>query len=320
MKKTAIGILSFLAAMILCVCALAAEPTRIIAMQGPTGIGMVKLMDENEGEYDFTLTAAPDEAVAAIVSGSADIAAVPTNLAATLYNKTEGQIRMLAVNTLGVLYILENGNEIQSVQDLAGKTIYATGQSATPEYVLNYILSANGLTDSVQVEYLAEHAELATRMAAGDVAVALLPEPYVTSVLSSAADIRIALDVTELYGDAAEKQGDNGTVSMGCVIARASFAEENPETVDAFLKAYAESVNFVNGDPAAASLLVEANGVMPKAAAAEKAIPNCHIVCVTGNEMKELIEPFFGVLFNADPKAVGGKLPGEDLYLIPAAE
>lgn len=319
MKKKTISLLSFIIVLIFCACALAAEPVQIVTLQGPTGIGMVKLMTENEGEYEFTLTAAPDEAVAAIVSGNADIAAVPTNLAATLYSKTEGQVRMLAVNTLGVLYILENGEEIQNVQDLAGKTVYATGQSATPEYVLDYILNANGLTDSVQVEYMAEHAELSTRMSAGDVTVALLPEPYVTSVLSANPEIRIALDVTKLYDDAAKTVGDNGTLSMGCVIARASFAEENPETVEAFLKAYAESVDFVNGDPAAASLQVAENGVMPNATAAEKAIPNCHIVCVTGNEMKELIEPFFGVLYNANPKAVGGKLPGEDLYWIPDA-
>ncbi len=313
MKKI-IRFISFLAALVLCVCASAGEAVSVIALQGPTGIGMVNLMENRSDLYNITMTAAPDEAVAAILSGSADIAAVPTNLAATLYSKTNGNIRMLALNTLGVLYILENGNAIQDISDLSGKTVYATGQSATPEYVLNYVLNAEGLTESVRVEYLAEHAELATRMASGNVEVAMLPEPFVTSVLLKNPDVRVALDMTEMYRGAAESPDENGVLSMGCVIASANFVQEHPETVREFLNDYRESVEFVNSDPHAASLLVEKFGIMAAAAAAEKAIPNCHIVCITGNEMKEQIRPFFDVLYRADPKSVGGKLPEDDLY------
>lgn len=290
-------------------------PINVLALKGPTGIGMVQMMDQNDGTYAFTLAGAPDEAVAAVASGSADIAAVPTNLAATLYNKTSGNVQLLALNTLGVLHILEAGESIQSVEDLAGRTLYATGQGSTPEYVLNYILSQYGLTDQVTVEYKAEHSELATLAAAGEVDLVMLPEPNVTSVLMNNADFREALDVTELFGQAAEKAGQGGTVlSMGCVIVRRDFAEQNPEAVAAFMDAYAASVAFVNADVEAASALVEEQGILPKAAVAARAIPNCHIVFIEGDEMKAQIGPFFQMLYDANPASVGGALPGEDFY------
>ena len=187
--------------------AAAEDAVRVYALKGPTGMGMVKVMNDNDGTYDFTLSGAPDEVVAAVVSGNADIAAVPTNLAATLYNKTQGGVQLLALNTLGVLSILTSDESIQTVADLAGRTLYATGQGSTPEYVLNYILEANGLTDKVNVEYKAEHAELATLAAAGEVDIAMLPEPNVTSVLMQNESFRIALDVTALFNEAAAAKG-----------------------------------------------------------------------------------------------------------------
>lgn len=290
-------------------------PVNVYALKGPTGIGMVKLMNDNEGEYAFTLAGAPDEVVAAVASGSADIAAVPTNLAATLYQKTNGNVQLVALNTLGVLHILDKTGEINTVADLAGKTLYATGQGAVPEYVLNYILAANGLTDSVNVEYKAEHAELATLAAAGEVDICMLPEPNVTAVLTQNADFRIALDVTALYEEAAASAGKEGaTLSMGCVIVRKDWAEANEEKLLAFMKAYEESVNFVNSEVEEAAKMVEAQGIIPKAAVAQKAIPNCHIVYVAGTDMKDMIAPFFEALFEANPASVGGKLPDDDFY------
>ena len=290
-------------------------PMNIYALKGPTGIGMVQVMAENDGSYAFTLAGAPDEVVAAVASGSADIAAVPTNLAATLYKKTSGNVQLLALNTLGVLSILSDDDSVQTVQDLAGKTIYATGQGSTPEYVLNYILAANGLTDKVTVEYKAEHAELATIAAAGEVHLVLLPEPHVTSVLMQNDKFHVVLDVTALFEDAAKLNGQEGAVmSMGCVIVRKDYAAEHPDKVAAFLEAYEKSVAFVNSDAAAAGQLVEAQGIMPKAAVATKAIPNCHIVFITGAEMKAQIVPFFQMLFDANPKSIGGEMPGDDFY------
>ena len=294
----------------------AEDAVRIYALKGPTGVGLVKMMNDNQGEYAFTLAGAPDEVVAAVASGNADVAAVPINLAATLYNKTGGNVQLVALNTLGVLHIVTSDPELDSLDDLKGKTLWATGQGSTPEYVVNYILEAAGLADEVTVEYKAEHAELATLAAAGSVDVALLPEPHVTSVLNQNKDFRIALDVTELFNQYSAEKGENAVLSMGSVIVNKAWAEQNPDKLAAFMDAYAASVEFVNTEVDAASQMVEAQGIIPKAAVAKKAIPNCHIVFIAGEEMKAQIAPFFQVLFNANPKSVGGQLPGEDFYYI----
>ena len=303
-------------AMALGMAACAEDAVNVYALKGPTGIGLVKVMNDNDGTYNFTLAGAPDEVVAAIVSGGADIAAVPTNLAATLYDKTKGGVQLIALNTLGVLHILTTDESIDSLDDLKGKTIWATGQGSTPEYVLDYILTAAGLKDEVTVEYKAEHAELATLAAAGQVDIVMLPEPHVTSVLNQNPAYRMALDVTELFEQLAAQQGDNAVLSMGCVIVRKEYAEQNPDKVAAFMDAYAASVAFVNENVDEASQMVEAQGIIPKAAVAKKAIPNCHIVFVTGEEMKTQIAPFFQILFNANPKSVGGTLPADDFYFV----
>ena len=316
MKKFAAILLTLCLVLSLASFAVAEEAINVYALKGPTGIGLVKVMNDNDGTYNITLAGAPDEVTAAVINGDANIAAVPTNLAATLYNKTQGQVQLVALNTLGVLHIVTSDPAIQSLSDLEGKTLWATGQGSTPEYVLNYILEANGLADKVEVQYLAEHAELATQAASGMVDVALLPEPHVTSVLNQNKDFRIALDVTELFNQAAAGKGENAVLSMGCVIVNKEWAENNADKLAAFMDAYAASVEFVNSNVDEASQMVEAQGIIPKAAVAKKAIPNCHIVFVTGEEMKTQIAPFFQVLYNANPKSVGGALPVDDFYYI----
>ena len=317
MKKLLCAAAALLVAVCLCACALADEPTRVFALKGPTGIGMVGVMENHPDEYAFTLAGAPDEIVAAIASGSADIAACPTNLAATLYNKTKGGVQLMALNTLGVLHVVSADSAITSFADLAGRKVYATGQGSVPEYVINYILEQNGLTGQVELEYVAEHSELATMLAAGQAEIGILPEPHVTSALMKNDSLKTVIDVTAAFEDAAKKAGSADMVlSMGCVIVRRAFAEAHPDKVEAFLDAYSESVTFVNADPDAASQLVEKHGVLPKAAVAKRAIPNCHIVFVEGAQMRAQIEPLYGVLFAANPASVGGALPGDDFYYV----
>ena len=291
----------------------------VAALKGPTAIGMVEMMhNAQEGttanDYQFTLAGAPEELVGKIVQGEFDIAAVPTNLASTLYNKTEGEVQLAALNTLGVLYIVENGDTIHSMADLAGKTIYATGAGSTPEFALNYLLEQNGLqvgTD-VQVEYKTEHSELATLLASGQADIALLPQPFVTSVLNQNEQVRVALDLTEEW----EKATQGASVlTMGCVVVQKSFAEEHPEALAQFMAEYEASVNFVN-DPAnleTAAQYTEDFDIIA-AAVAQKAIPQCNIVFMTGEEMQQATQGFLEVLFEADPASVGGKLPDEGFY------
>ncbi len=292
---------------------------RVAALKGPTAMGMVKLMEEaaagnTANGYEFTLAGSPDEIVGSIIQGEFDVA-VPTNLAATLYNKTQGKVQLLALNTLGVLYVVEAGDTIQSIGDLAGKTVYSTGKGSTPEYALNYILAENDLTNQVAVEYKTEHAELATLLSQGQADVALLPQPFVTTALSQNDKLRVALDLTQEWDKVA--QGASG-LTMGCVIAQRSFLEENADATAAFLAEYKASVDFVT-EPAnldaAAALVVQA-GILPKEPVAKAALPQCGITFLSGEEMKKTASGFLAVLHAADPKSVGGALPDEGLYYL----
>ena len=218
-------------------------------LKGPTAMGMVKLMEDEEAgstqnDYVFTLAGAPDEITAKLVKGELDIAALPTNAAAALYQKTDGAVQLAALNTLGVLYVVENGDTVQSVADLKGKTVYATGKGSTPEFALNYILKQNGMqagTD-VTVEYKTEHAELATLLAAGQANLAVLPQPFVSSVLAKNSDVRIALDLTKEWDAVTE---DGSVLTMGALAVRRDFAQEHPEAVQAFLEEYSASTAYV---------------------------------------------------------------------------
>lgn len=293
---------------------------RAAALKGPTAMGLVKFMDEAEAgtasdnNYSFQIAASPDELTPQIAQGSLDIACVPANLASVLYNNTDGAVRVLAVNTLGVLYICDSNGSIQSVADLAGKTIYASGKGSTPEYALNYILEGNGLTPGrdVTIEWKSEHAECVAAMTQDSQAIALLPQPFVTTAQMKDDSIRTALDLTEEW-NALQNDADASSLITGVVIARADFVDERPEAVEAFMKHYRESVAFVNEDVEAAAELVDAYDIVP-AAVAQKAIPACNIVCMEGNEMKNALSGYFEVLFEQNPKSVGGTLPGDDFY------
>ena len=300
-----------------------AEKTKVnvAALNGPTGMGLAKLMDDQDkgttkNDYSFTLAGAPDDIVAKITSGEVDIAAVPTNLAASLYNKTNGNVRLIAVNTLGVLYIVENGDTVQSVADLKGKTVYATGQGATPEYALDEILTKNGIDPDkdVTVEYKSEHSELATLVTSGQVKLALLPEPFVTNVTLKNKDVRVALDLTKEWN--AANDNDKSELVMGVMIARKDFVEQNPQALKDFLAEYKTSTEYVNANVEEAAALIEKYGILPSAEVAEKALPNCNIVFTDGQAMKEQVAPFLKVLYDANPKSVGGKLPDDAFYFI----
>ena len=296
-------------------------PVRIAALKGPTGMGLVNLMsDQDNGttqnDYSFSLSGSPDDIVAQLSSGEVDIAALPTNLAAVLYQKTSQSIQVLAINTLGVLYILEKGDTIHSLADLSGRELLATGQGSVPEYVLNDLLAQSNLTEPVQIIYKAEHAELATLAAAGKADLVMLPEPFVTTVLSKNPDYRIALDLTSEW-QKIHKDTAGSELAMGCLVVTKTFAEAHPDAVKSFLAEYKTSTEQVNADPKAAGKLVAQYQIMSDASLAAKAIPNCHIVMIQGTQMKSILAPFFQILLDANPKSVGGKVPDSNFYWIP---
>ena len=294
---------------------------RVMALKGPTGMGMVQLMENSANgttanKYDIKLAAAPEEVSAAVIAGTVDIAAVPVNLASVLFNKPDVDISFAAVNTLGVLYILENGNTINGLNDIKGKKIYATGQGATPQYILEHLLKENGINPEtdVEIEYIAEHAELATKLAANDAAIGLLPEPQVTVALTNAKkngnnDLRIAINVTEEW----QKLGD-GELVQGCIVVSNQFKTEHPDEFAKFMEEYKASAVYVVENPKDASVLIEKHGIVAKAALAEKAIPNCNICCIDGETGISYMKNILEVLYAADPTSVGGKLPTDEFY------
>ena len=282
-------------------------------LKGPTGIGAVELMKKSsegktEGNYNISVANAADEINGKIAKGELDIAAVPTNVAPVLYNKDNGAYSVLAVNTLGVLYVLENGNTINSVSDLSGKTVYMAGQGAVPEYVMEYILEENGIDDT-EIVFMTEHAEAAAALVDGRADIVVLPEPNVTAVMMQNENARIALDLTEEW-----KAVSGNDMAMGCIIARKNLIEANPEAVETFLDEYEDSIEYVNENIKDAAVLVEESGIMASAAAAEKAIPNCNIVYIDGEDMEKVLNGFYEVLYEAEPKSIGGSLPGKDFY------
>jgi len=257
--------------------------------------------------------AAVDEVTPKIVQGQADIAAVPANLASVLYNNTKGGVQVLAVNTLGVLYIVERGDTVKSVDDLKGKTIFASGKGATPEYALNYILEENGLLDAVNIEWKSEHTECVAALTANENAIAMLPQPFVTTAQSKDSNIRIALDLTKEWDKLQAGATEPSALITGVVVARTEFVKEHPEAVAAFMEHYQASVEFVNANTQEAANLIEKYDIVP-AAVAVKALPYCNITFIEGAEMKDKLGGYLGVLFEQNPKSVGGALPGDEFY------
>lgn len=326
MKKTIALLLSLLMVFSLAACgsndatddgaAQQKAAVRIATLKGPTGIGSVKLWaDDDAGtaanDYTFTLCTDPTEVSAGMIAGSYDIAACPLNVAAVLYNRLEGNIQMLAINTLGTLYLLST-QPLESISDLAGKTIITAGQGATPEYVLNYLLEQNGLTDSVTVEFRSEHAEVATLAAAAtadDATLYLLPEPNVTSALTQNQSLQTVLDLSEAF-----EKASGVALAMGCVVARKDYVEQNKAAVDAFLTEYQQSIEYTQTNLDDTAALCETYGVIPKAAVAKQAIPRCSIAFKSGTEMRDIATANLTVLFDANPQSVGGSMPGDDFW------
>lgn len=295
--------------------------TRVAMLKGPTGLGAAKLMEDSAGgenpeyPYSFETYADPTQAVAALTKGEVDIAALPTNLASTLYHKLDGGIRLLALNTYGVLYILERGDSIHTMADLRGKTIHAYGQGANPEFVLNYLLEQNGLDPKADVDlrWYGTTDEVTALMAEGEEgSVCMLPVPAATGLLMKKDGFRSVLDLTQEWEDS----GADGVLTMGCLVARTEFIEESPQAVETFLERYEASISYMS-DPdnlPDAAALAEKWEIVPKAAVAQRAIPDANLCFVTGRDMLDSIQGYYQVLFQADPASIGGSIPDGAFY------
>ena len=291
---------------------------RIGGLKGPTTLGMLKVMQDAKagtasGSWEMQMVGSPSEIIPMISKGELDMAAVPSNMASVLYNQTEGQVQVAAINTLGVLYVVTTGDDIQSVADLAGKTIYLTGKGASPEYMVRHILMENGLDPDkdVTLEFKSEATEaLAAVQAAEGPVTAILPQPFVTAAQMQVEGLTVALDLTEEW----DKVTPESAMLTGVLVVRTEFAEQNPDAVKAFLADYKASIEYVNANVEEAAQWAAEVGVVPKAPIAAKAIPACNIVYQDGAEMKQNMSGYLQVLFDQEPKAVGGAMPADDFY------
>ena len=292
------------------------QEIKIGFLKGPTGMGAAYLLDKNEAgttkaKYTVSLESSPDIFRASLINGDIDIAALPVNVCAVINQKTAGKVKLLAVNTLGTLYIMSNDDSIKTVADLKGKTVLSAGQGTTTEYVLGHILSKNGLTvgTDVTVEYASEHAEVITKASTGNYGVILLPEPFVTQMKLAGKGFKTVLDLTKEW-----KALGGGELAMGAVAVRTDFADKNPGAVAQFLADYKESVDFAVNNVNEAAELIEKHGIVAKAAVAKQALPNCNLTFMVGNEMQTNASAYLKVLFDAAPASVGGALPAADFY------
>ena len=288
-------------------------PVNIACMNGPTGMGMVDLMG-NEN-YNIEVFQAPTDAVPKIISGEIDVACVPSNLAAVLYNKTEGQIVSVSPMVMGVLHILGNGVEVSDVADLKGQTIVSAGQGGTPEYALQEVLQNAGLEmgKDVKVEWLASHADVNAKLLSDEGTIAMVPEPFVSAALAQGAGkVTDLFDMNTLWSEATGQD-----FPMGVLIARRDFVENRGSDLNILLNDLAASIEDVNSaSDEVAQKIVDA-GFLGNADIAKAAIPNCNLTLYTGDELAkgaEIMKTFNETMFALTPPAVGGALPGEDLY------
>lgn len=325
-KKLAVFLAALLVATGLTACGqkeeVSSEPAvtaKVAALKGPTSMGMVKMMadqkDAKEKNYEFTIGSSPDEIAPKFLKGEFDIVALPSNLASILYNKSQGKVQVLAINTLGILYLMENGDSVKSIEDLKGKTVYSSGKGAVPEYAFNYILKANGLNPDtdLRVEYKSEHTEALAALLNDKSGLAVLPQPFATVASLKNKDLRTALDLSKEW-DKASKNAKS-TMITGVVVVNKDFAAKYPEKIKEFMADYKASIDYTNTNVDDAAKLIEENNIVP-AAVAKKAIPQCNITYIDGSDMKDKLSGYLQVLFEANPKSIGGKMPADDFYYV----
>ncbi|WP_304194108.1 ABC transporter substrate-binding protein [Peptostreptococcus stomatis] len=325
-KKLAVFLAALLVATGLTACGqkeeVSSEPAvtaKVAALKGPTSMGMVKMMadqkDAKEKNYEFTIGSSPDEIAPKFLKGEFDIVALPSNLASILYNKSQGKVQVLAINTLGILYLMENGDSVKSIEDLKGRTVYSSGKGAVPEYAFNYILKANGLNPDtdLRIEYKSEHTEALAALLNDKSSLAVLPQPFATVASLKNKGLRPALDLTKEW-DKASKNAKS-TMITGVVVVNKDFAAKYPEKIKKFMADYKASIDYTNTNVDDAAKLIEENNIVP-AAVAKKAIPQCNITYIDGSDMKDKLSGYLQVLFEANPKSIGGKMPADDFYYV----
>lgn len=287
---------------------------RIAGLKGPTTIGLVNFLNDAGSEsssinYQFEMFTQASDILAAVAAGEADIALVPSNVACVMNQKVEGGVSVIDINTLGVLECVTGDESINEIADLSGRTVYMTGQGATPEYTVRYLLGEAQVTDC-SLEFKSEPTEIVSIFAEDPEAVAVLPQPFVTAALVQNENLRTAFTLDQEWS----KVNSDCSIVTGVTVVTNSFLGEHKSAVDAFIQAHAQSAEKALSDLDTTAALVVEQGIIAKEPLAKKAIPSCSIVCITGSGIKDKLAGYLQVLYDQDPKSVGGKLPGDEFY------
>lgn len=323
MKKVKFLALTFAILLTLTLCA--CTPTviddeltvNVAVLNGTTGFGMAKLISDSQNgetalDYNFSIETDATMITDKLIQGTVDIAALPTNAASVLYNKTEGGVKVLALNTLGVLYVVENGNTVSTMADLEGKTVYCPAQN--PEFVLRYLCNVYGLENvNIDTTYASPKELMQFIVPSNEGTIAVLPEPVLSVATSKNANLNVALDLTAEW----DNKSENSSLVQGCIVVRTEFLEAHEKEVLEFLEEYERSVNYVNTNTDEVSELVVSLGIYEGASAvAKKAIPKCNVKYIDGVEMKNALSGFLSAMADVNAKSIGGKLPDDNFYFI----
>lgn len=295
-----------------------AEPLQltVAGLKGPSSIGMLRMIESEpvfgeDVETEYQIVDEPQLMIARIMSGEADIAAVPINLAAVLYNKG-APYRLGAVTGDGLLHIVSSREDIGSVEDLKGKRIYCIAQGSTPEFVLRYVLEKSGIDPDTEVEldFSFDHVAIAPQLIAGKVDLAVLPEPFVSIVASKNPAVQPVIDLQQVW---AELSGTGDTYPITATLVRNSLYREHPEALKAFFAAYRESIDWANANPAEAGGLAGKYMEMPAPIIA-KAMPRLNLRYQSPREARSRVEELYQVFHGFAPASVGGTIPGDEFY------
>lgn len=263
--------------------------TKLAVFNGVTSLGVAKLVKDRGYAYESSLYTDLSEVENLIKNGGADMAAVPVESAARLFNETKGAVKIIAVNNLGVLHLVTGDESIKTLADLKDKTVYATGKGTAYEHIMNFIFEKNAI--SPKVEYVATEAELVTLAIEGKADICIIPEPYATKVVFENTKMKRVIDLSDEWNKFSE-----APLVQGVIVARTEYIEQNPEYIEQFLFQNEISVNFLNENIDAGADMLYNGQYFSTFDLARECVPACNLYFMKGEEMKAAVKVVYDVL------------------------
>ena len=291
----------------------------IAAMNGPTLMGLGHLYNAENGKadskYTFTKEGTPDAVVAGLANKTFDAACLPANTAAIVFNTDSIDIQVAAISMLGVLYVVQKAGTpvIANLADLSGQTVYLTSQGSTPDVAFRYLLAQNNI-NNVKLEFETEGSIIAAgiKTANSKYDYALLPQPAATVASSGPG---AATEAIHLSGEWKKFHPESDIITAVLVV-RTAYIKNNRAAFEKFLEDYRKSVEFVTD---ARNLDISAGyvvdmGIVPALPLAKAALLKCGITFIRAEEMRTSLSQFYQVLYDQNPRSIGGKIPSQKFY------